>query len=85
MRLTNTARETVLTIRPGAVPRMRGFLDGLQAAGRVVAYTEAELANGKWVLRVRCDDIDGRGVVAYGVSLGATVGEQELFGWEVGR
>jgi hypothetical protein len=85
MRLAAQARETVLTIRPGAVPRMRGFLDGMQAAGRVVAYTEAELAGGKWVLRVRCDDADGRAVVAYGVSLGATVGEQELFGWEVGR
>ena len=85
MRLNTTARETVLTLRPGPAVRVRGFLDGLRTAGRPVEYTENETTGGKWVLRVRCDDCDARAVVAYGAAHGATVGEQELFGWEVGR
>lgn len=74
-----------MTLRPSAAVRVRGFLDGLASAGRVVAYTETETPGGRWVLRVRCDDCDARAVVAYGSAWGAQVGEQELFGWEVGR
>ena len=86
MRLATMARETVLTLRPGAAVRVRGFLDGLASAGRLVTYTETETPAGKWVIRIRCDDCDARAVVAYGSAHGATVGEQELFGWsEVGR
>ena len=76
------ARETVLTLRPGAAVRMRGFLDGLSSAGRPVAYTETETPAGKWVIRIRCDAGDDRAVVAYAAAHGAAVGEQELFGWE---
>ena len=85
MRLATQARETVLTLRPAAAVRVRGFLDGLTVAGRPVEYTETETPGGRWILRVRCDDCDARAVVAYGSAHGATVGEQELFGWEVGR
>lgn len=87
MRLaTTTARETVLTLRPGAGPRLTGFLDGLKAAGRAVDVAATEDGAGRWTYRVRSGDSETDSAVrAYGAGLGARVGEQELFGWEVGR
>jgi len=87
MRLTTTtARETVLTLRPGAGARLTGFLDGLKAAGRTLDVTATEDGAGRWTYRVRSGDAETDAAVrTYGVGLGARVGEQELFGWEVGR
>lgn len=86
MRLTNTARETVLTLPGSRGPRLTGFIDGLKAAGRAVDVTATEDGAGRWTYRVRSGDAETDAAVrTYGVGLGARVGEQELFGWEVGR
>lgn len=86
MRLTNNARETVLTIQASRGARLTGFLDGLKAAGRNVDVTATEDGSGRWTYRVRSGDTETDAAVrTYGVGLGARVGEQELFGWEVGR
>jgi hypothetical protein len=61
-------------------------LDGLKAAGRAVDVAATEDGAGRWTYRVRSGDAETDSAVrAYGASLGARVGEQELFGWEVGR
>lgn len=86
MRLATTARETVLTIQASRGARLTGFLDGLKAAGRAVDVAATEDGAGRWTYRVRSGDSETDAAVrAYGVGLGARVGEQELFGWEVGR
>lgn len=87
MRLATTqARETVLTIQASRGVRLTGFLDGLKAAGRTVDVTATEDGAGRWTYRVRSGDAETDAAVrTYGVGLGARVGEQELFGWEVGR
>lgn len=87
MRLAPQARETVLTIPGSRGPRLTGFLDGLRAAGRTIDVTATEDGAGRWTYRIRSGDAETDAAVrAYGVSLGAKVGEQELFGWgEVGR
>lgn len=87
MRLTTTtARETVLTIQASRGPRLTGFLDGLRAAGRTLDVSATEDGAGRWTYRVRSGDSETDAAVrTYGVGLGARVGEQELFGWEVGR
>lgn len=86
MRLATQARETVLTIQSSRGPRLTGFLDGLKAAGRNVDVSATEDGSGRWTYRIRSGDSETDAAArTYGVGLGARVGEQELFGWEVGR
>lgn len=87
MRLATTqARETVLTIQSSRGARLTGFLDGLKAAGRTLDVAATEDGAGRWTYRIRSGDAETDAAVrAYGAGLGARVGEQELFGWEVGR
>lgn len=86
MRLATQARETVLTIQASRGARLTGFLDGLKASGRPLDVTATEDGAGRWTYRIRSGDHETDGAVrAYGAGLGARVGEQELFGWEVGR
>lgn len=87
MRLAAQARETVLTMPNGSrLPRLTGFLDGLKACGKPLSVTSMEDGTGRWTYRITSGDTETDSAVrAYGASLGARVGEQELFGWEVGR